>query len=42
MVNGSGDIDADTSAERLVARIDEMTLDSAGRFIHSNGDELPW
>ena len=42
MVNGSGDIDADTSAERLVARIDEMTLDSAGRFIHSNADELPW
>ena len=41
MVNGSGDIDADTSAERLVARIDEMTLDSAGRFIHSNADELP-
>ncbi|MDO6565994.1 SDR family oxidoreductase [Alteromonas sp. 1_MG-2023] len=42
MVNGSGDIDADTSAERLVARISEMNIDNAGRFIHSNGDELPW
>lgn len=42
MVNGAGDIDTDTCAERLVARIDELNLENAGRFIHSNGDELPW
>lgn len=42
MVNGNGDIDADTSAARLVARIDELTVDNAGRFIHANGDILPW
>lgn len=42
MVNGNGDIDAQTSASRLIQRIDEMTLDNAGRFIHSNGEVLPW
>ena len=42
MVNGAGDIDADTCAERLSQRIDELNVSNAGRFIHSNGDELPW
>lgn len=42
MVNGAGDIDADTSAKRLAARIDEMTLERTGEFVHSNGDVLPW
>lgn len=42
MVNGAGDIDTYTCAERLVARIDELNLENAGRFIHSNGDVLPW
>jgi len=42
MVNGAGDIDADTCAERLVARIDELNIENAGRFIHSNCDVLPW
>lgn len=42
MVNGAGDIDANTCAERLIARINELTLENAGRFIHSNGDVLPW
>lgn len=42
MVNGAGDIDAETCAERLVTRIDELNLKNSGRFIHSNGDVLPW
>ncbi|BFT30232.1 SDR family oxidoreductase [Alteromonas sp. D210916BOD_24] len=42
MVNGAGDIDADTCAQRLVARIDELNIENAGRFIHSNGEVLPW
>jgi len=42
MVNGAGDIDADTCAQRLLARIDELNLSNCGRFIHSNGDVLPW
>lgn len=42
MVNGAGDIDADTCAHRLLERIDELNLSNCGRFIHSNGDVLPW
>ncbi|OJF68070.1 short-chain dehydrogenase [Alteromonas sp. V450] len=42
MVNGAGDIDADTCASRLCQRIEELNVDNSGRFIHSNGDVLPW
>ena len=42
MVNNNGDIDAATAAARLADRIDELTLQNAGRFIHSNGEALPW
>ncbi|MCW8108577.1 SDR family oxidoreductase [Alteromonas ponticola] len=42
MVNGNGDISARTAAERLAARIDELSLDNSGQFRHSNGDKLPW
>lgn len=42
MVNGRGDIDANSAAELLGARIDELNLENSGRFIHSNGDVLPW
>ena len=30
------------SAERLAARIDELTVDNAGRFLHAEGHVLPW
>ena len=30
------------SAERLAARIDEMTLDTSGAFLHAEGHALPW
>lgn len=42
MVNNAGDISADTAAERLIARMDELNIDSTGQFRHSNGDSLPW
>lgn len=42
MVGGAGDIDAATAAKRLITRIDEMSLDTTGQFIHSNGEQLPW
>ncbi|RZQ56504.1 short-chain dehydrogenase [Pseudidiomarina tainanensis] len=42
MVNNAGDISADTAAERLIQRIDELTIDTTGQFKHSNGDSLPW
>ncbi|GGF56379.1 SDR family oxidoreductase [Alteromonas lipolytica] len=42
MVGGNGDVDADTAAANLIARINELNLDNAGRFIHANGEALPW
>ena len=42
MVNNAGDISADTAAERLIARIDELNLSTTGQFKHSNGESLPW
>jgi len=42
MVNNAGDISAETAAERLIARIDELTLSTTGQFKHSNGESLPW
>ncbi|WP_417685103.1 SDR family oxidoreductase [Pseudidiomarina gelatinasegens] len=42
MVNNAGDISADTAAERLIARMDELNIESTGQFRHSNGDSLPW
>lgn len=42
MVNNAGEISADTAAERLIQRIDELTIETTGQFKHSNGDSLPW
>ena len=42
MVGGRGDISASTAAERLIQRIDELTMDTSGTFWHSNGQILPW
>ena len=42
MVNHAGDIPAETAAERLMQRIDELSMESTGEFYHSNGDPLPW
>ncbi|HAS15643.1 MAG TPA: short-chain dehydrogenase, partial [Idiomarina abyssalis] len=33
---------AETAAERLIQRIDELSLDTTGQFFHSNGEGLPW
>jgi NAD(P)-dependent dehydrogenase (short-subunit alcohol dehydrogenase family) len=42
MTGGSGMIDADESVRGLLRRIDELTLDQSGRFLHQNGQPLPW
>lgn len=42
MVGGQGDITATQAAERLIQRIEELTLETTGSFRHSNGDALPW
>lgn len=42
MTGGSGMIDAGESVRGLLRRIDELTLDQSGRFLHQNGQPLPW
>jgi NAD(P)-dependent dehydrogenase (short-subunit alcohol dehydrogenase family) len=42
MTGGHGNISADESVRGLLARIDELTLETTGRFRHANGEELPW
>jgi NAD(P)-dependent dehydrogenase (short-subunit alcohol dehydrogenase family) len=42
MVNNGGEITAEVSAERLIQRIKELSLDNTGSFWHSNGEILPW
>jgi len=42
MTGNNGMIDAKEAAAGLVARMDELDLDSTGKFYHSSGEELPW
>ena len=42
MTGGSGMIDADESVRGLLQRIDELRLETTGRFLHQNGEVLPW
>ncbi|MGD8860058.1 MAG: SDR family oxidoreductase [Myxococcales bacterium] len=42
MTGGSGFIDPGESAAGLIARLDELTLERTGTFVHQNGESLPW
>lgn len=42
MTRGAGNMDAATSAQGLVARIDALTLADSGSFWHAEGERLPW
>lgn len=42
MTAGHGMIEADESVRGLLQRIDELTLATSGRFLHMNGEALPW
>jgi NAD(P)-dependent dehydrogenase (short-subunit alcohol dehydrogenase family) len=42
MTGGQGMIDADESVRALLQRIDELRLETTGRFLHHNGEVLPW
>ncbi len=42
MTGGNGDVTPDVAAAGLIARIDELSLERSGRFMHANGEELPW
>ena len=39
---GPQSVEPQDSARRLIARIDEMTVDNTGKFLHAEGHELPW
>ena len=42
MTNNSGSVAPEDAARDLLARIGELTLEKTGRFLHANGEELPW
>jgi NAD(P)-dependent dehydrogenase (short-subunit alcohol dehydrogenase family) len=42
MTGGTGNVDAAEAAKMLLARIDALTLETTGRFLHANGESLPW
>jgi len=42
MTGGGGMIEAEESARGLLQRIDELKLETTGRFLHQNGEALPW
>ncbi len=42
MIGGRGEFEPEEAARGLLARIDELTLDSTGSFLHQKGEELPW
>ncbi len=42
MTGGGGDVGPDEAAAGLMARIDELTLEDSGCFVHANGQRLPW
>lgn len=42
MTRGQGMIDAEESARGVLRCIDEILLETTGRFLHQNGEVLPW
>jgi len=42
MTGHQGLIDPPESAAGLIARIDELTLETTGSFRHTNGETIPW
>jgi NAD(P)-dependent dehydrogenase (short-subunit alcohol dehydrogenase family) len=42
MTGGRGALDADEAVRGLLQRIDELSLETTGRFLHQNGEVLPW
>lgn len=42
MTGGQGDLEPDESATGLLRQIDALRPDTTGRFLHQNGDVLPW
>ncbi|MFO7179786.1 MAG: SDR family oxidoreductase [Pseudomonadota bacterium] len=42
MIRGQGQVEPRDAARGLLARIDELTLETTGGFWHANGERLPW
>ena len=42
MTGGAGNDDPPVAVKGLLARIDELTPSTSGKFFHANGEELPW
>jgi NAD(P)-dependent dehydrogenase (short-subunit alcohol dehydrogenase family) len=42
MIGGHGQVEPADAAKGLLARIDELTLETSGGFWHANGERLPW
>jgi NAD(P)-dependent dehydrogenase (short-subunit alcohol dehydrogenase family) len=42
MTGHQGLIDPPESAAGLIARIDELSLETTGSFLHTNGETIPW
>ena len=42
MVGGRGDVAPEQAAGQLVERLDALTLQQSGTFMHANGSVLPW
>ncbi len=42
MTGGGGDVDTDTAAAGLLARLDELDLSNSGGFWHASGEALSW
>ncbi len=42
MTGGHGQLEPEQSAAGLLARIDELRLETTGRFLHQDGSVLPW
>ncbi len=42
MTGGNGNDDPPVAAKGLIARLDELTLETTGRFMHANGQEIVW
>lgn len=42
MTGGNGNDDPPVAAKGMLTRIDETTVEKTGKFMHANGEELPW
>jgi len=42
MIGGHGQVEPEDAARGLLARLEELTLETSGGFWHANGERLPW